>query len=197
MTSTEENNDRIGNTSTIETFRMCKKCNQTTTAENICEKCVRQFKQHENDDNTNLLIEKWELCHEKASKYYLHGDFKRSLSENKKALKFAKQLKDQMRIADCYNNIGVIKSMKNKYVKALKYYNRALNIQIVLNGEDHLCVGEIFNNIGVVYADLGIHDEAEQYFNKAYRISVKQRGMSHPKTKQILENVEHLRHTYF
>ena len=87
--------------------------------------------------------------------------------------------------------------MKNKYVKALKYYNRALNIQIVLNGEDHLCVGEIFNNIGVVYADLGIHDEAEQYFNKAYRISVKQRGMSHPKTKQILENVEHLRHTYF
>ena len=53
--------------------------------------------------------------HEKASKYYLHGDFKRSLSENKKALKFAKQLKDQMRIADCYNNIGVIKSMKNKF----------------------------------------------------------------------------------
>ena len=68
-------------------------------------------------------------------------------------------------------NLGVLCEQQNKYVKAIQYYQEALELSINNNNERQISV--IYNNIGTAYASLDEWEKAFGYFQKSYKIAKK------------------------
>ena len=58
---------------------------------------------------------------------------------------------------------------KGQYDDALKYHNKALEIDEELN--DRVGMAKNYNNIGLVYYGKGQYDDALTYYNKALEIN--------------------------
>ncbi len=59
------------------------------------------------------------------------------------------------------------------YSKALEYYQRALNIQLKTQGEDHINTRTTYSNIGYVNNEMGNYSKALEYFQKSLSIQLK------------------------
>ena len=68
---------------------------------------------------------------------------------------------------------------------AIDYYNRALEIDIKINGHDQPAVAASCQNIAVVYLRQGKQAQAIEMATKAYDINLKVRGPDHPSTKKL------------
>ena len=97
--------------------------------------------------------------------------------------------KDHPDVASSYNNIGSVYNDQGKKDKALKYFNKALDIRLKKLGKDHTRVAISCNNIGSVYKDRGTYDKAFEYYNKAFKIFKKRLGTSHFYTTSTLQSM--------
>lgn len=68
-------------------------------------------------------------------------------------------------------NLGVLCEQQNKYVKAIQYYQKALDMSV--NSSNERQVPIINNNIGAAYASLDEWEKAFNYFQKSYEIAKK------------------------
>jgi tetratricopeptide (TPR) repeat protein len=58
---------------------------------------------------------------------------------------------DQLSVADSFHNIGIVYDAKGAYERAIKNYQRALDIRISILGKNHLDVAVSLNNLATVY----------------------------------------------
>ncbi len=103
-----------------------------------------------------------------AQYHYRLSHFNEALSLFKRAETCYQQLEDQARLADCYNNIGLIHNNKGDWDLALDYYLNAE--QIRLETGDRAGLGTTYNNIGGIYDNKGDSDQALDYYLKAEQI---------------------------
>ena len=72
-----------------------------------------------------------------------------------------------------------------EYDKAIKYYKRAIELNIKMFGNKHNSLGFINNFLGLVYKDKGEFDKAINYYEKGLEII----GTQHPFSKSIYINL--------
>ena len=88
-------------------------------------------------------------------------------------------------VAASYNNIAIIYQKQGKYEEALEYYQKGLEIDIKVSGQDHPDVAASIKNIGIVYHNKGDRAAATEMFTKAYHIFLKVLGPHHPETQGL------------
>jgi tetratricopeptide (TPR) repeat protein len=81
------------------------------------------------------------------------------------------------------NYIGMVYIEKGDYNKALEYYNKALNIQVSLLGNEDANIATSYKNIGAAYYRKGAFNKALEYHSKALYIREKILG----KEMQLLQ----------
>jgi len=89
--------------------------------------------------------------------------------------------------------LGVAYSNQGNYNEAVKYYQRALKIDIKKLGIEHPDVAGDYHNLGVAYSNQGNYDKAIEYYQKAYRIAAKRLGINHPDTKRYKSNLDSMK----
>ncbi|QMU29929.1 CHAT domain-containing protein [Adhaeribacter radiodurans] len=89
-------------------------------------------------------------------------------------------LKDTTLVVVPYTNLGTIYFEKGEYDKALTYYNKVLQIQRTLFGDDHLKLVDSYINLGNVYTSKAEYDKALAYFQKSVQIRRSFLGNTHP-----------------
>jgi serine phosphatase RsbU (regulator of sigma subunit)/Tfp pilus assembly protein PilF len=110
---------------------------------------------------------------------YSMMDYDKALEYYTKSLTIILELGDKNGISACYNNIGLvyldhantltdIKNAKEKYLKAIDYFNKSLQFDIEL--EDKKGMSACYSNIGIAYFKLGFYDKSISYNLKALKI---------------------------
>ena len=69
-------------------------------------------------------------------------------------------------VAVYYNNMGGIYQVQGDISRAKKYYEKALNISLSVNGENDLGVAVCYSNIGGIYQDQGDYVNALTYYKR-------------------------------
>ena len=87
-------------------------------------------------------------------------------------------------MASSYNNVGNVYNRQGQYELALEYYQKALEIDIKVSGQEHPDVAASKENIGLVFEAMGKKSEAKQMFTEAAGIRRKVLGADHPLTKK-------------
>lgn len=106
------------------------------------------------------------------------SEYDSALFYYRKALKKARNIKDDKSIAKCYANIGDIYSIREQRDEALVYFQKALAKYKALYGENHESVAKCYNAIGNQQRDLS---EASLYYQNAYDIIQNLYGEEHEK----------------
>jgi len=70
------------------------------------------------------------------------------------------------------------------FEKALEFFNKALDIQLSIHGENHPVVATIYTNMGLIYQGQGKSDQALANHNKALNIRLAMLGENHPDVAQ-------------
>ncbi len=110
---------------------------------------------------------------EKAAEYY------------EQALEIYQREKQQVKVANTYSNMALIKQGQRIYPEALDFFDQALQIRKKLYKEDHPNVAFVYLNIGRVYAAQRKVDKALEYYSKALNIYQKNYGGKHPDIANI------------
>ena len=76
-----------------------------------------------------------------------------------------------------------------EYEEALEYYQKSLEIQTRVSGQDHPDVADSFNNIGAVYAGKGDLENALLHMRKALEIQTRVFGSDHPDVAASFNNI--------
>lgn len=113
--------------------------------------------------------------------YYYMGNLDKALDYYKKAIEDYKKIKDvkpetEGKLANLYNNLGIIYASKNDYLYGKIYFDLALNIWH--KQKDTISIAYIFNNYASVYMEQNKTDSAFHYFNKALAIKLKHGNQS-------------------
>ena len=87
-------------------------------------------------------------------------------------------------MAASYSNIGNVYNRQGQYERALEYYQKALEIDIKVSGQEHPDVAASKENIGLVFEAMGRKSQAKQMFTEAAGIRRKVLGADHPLTKK-------------
>jgi tetratricopeptide (TPR) repeat protein len=92
--------------------------------------------------------------------------------------------------ADLCNGLGYHLDSMGDYDGARPYYEKALEINRNVLGEEHPDTATSLNNLGALLRATGDYDGARPYYEKAYSILVKSLGANHPNTTTVKENLE-------
>ncbi|MGA1841058.1 MAG: tetratricopeptide repeat protein, partial [bacterium] len=87
----------------------------------------------------------------------------------KKVIEEATSKKDD-NIAELLNNLGITYYTLGEALKAIKYYEKALGIDLKVFGDKHPNVARDYNNLGSAYSYLGEVQKAIEYYEKALGI---------------------------
>ena len=60
--------------------------------------------------------------------------------------------------AECYKTIGVFHQKQGKYIEAIRFYNKAIDINKQI--DDKAAMAKSMNNIGIIHAYQGNYDQA-------------------------------------
>ncbi|CAF0762656.1 unnamed protein product [Adineta ricciae] len=82
------------------------------------------------------------------------------------------QQDDWIRQASLLNNLGKVHQEQENYVKALEYYQKAVELQHRHLPEDHCSLSIDYSNIGSVYQKQNKYDLALEYFQRALNIEM-------------------------
>ena len=110
-----------------------------------------------------------------GSIYYYMGDFQQSMDYYLQSLKIRELKKDNSdpksikKIAQSYNNIGLLLKSQQNYAGAVDYYTKAVKIKQNLNDIAGLIT--TYSNLGVVYMEMDSITTAESQFNYAVNLS--------------------------
>ena len=102
-----------------------------------------------------------------------------------KALAIYKREKQQIKVANAYNNMAIIKHGQHNFLEALDFFDEALTIRKKIYNEEHPNVAFVYTNMGQVYADQDKPDKALEFQNKALSIYKKSYGKKHPEIASI------------
>lgn len=101
--------------------------------------------------------------------YYLsYSDVVKSEKYGQEGLKLAQKLNDSILIANAYNDLSILYTLKSNYRKGLDYNLKAYEIRKVLN-EPNSMISSL-SKIGVCYSELGEFENATKYLLKAIEI---------------------------
>ena len=114
------------------------------------------------------------------------ANYDRAMQYHRAALNYART--DSLK-ATSYNNIGFVYSEQGDYSRALSYYEKALQIQSQIYGEQHSSVATSYNNIGCVYSNQGDYNKAMSYYEKALKILLQVYGERHPDVAALYNNI--------
>ncbi len=119
----------------------------------------------------------------KLSLKYLTINADKSLMYGKNAVKLAKALKDEKKIALAYFNLGQIYSQLGDYDLSLKSFNQSLviNLNLGLKPEIFQC----YNFLGIIYRNEGNYVKATEFAYKALKMSEQ---MNSPYNKAIAKS---------
>ncbi len=97
--------------------------------------------------------------YEKSMEYYIQSV---KIRESKKNITQPETLK---KIAQSYNNIGLLLKSQKNFVDALEYYNKAIQIKQELQDVNGLIIS--YSNIGVIFMQQDSLEQAKFYFQQA------------------------------
>jgi tetratricopeptide (TPR) repeat protein len=83
-------------------------------------------------------------------------------------------------VGTTYNNMANVYERQGKYVDALEYHNKALDIYLQVHGTDHPSVGDTYVGIANVYNSQGKYGDALEYYKKDLVICLQVHGTDHP-----------------
>jgi tetratricopeptide (TPR) repeat protein len=99
---------------------------------------------------------------------------------------------DHIEVSNCYYNIATALTDLKEYSKAIKYYNKALSIDLKFPGQIE-SVAATYHNIGTNYADLGNYKRAKRFLLKAKSVLIKIHGPQHHRVMQTQELIRQLK----
>jgi CHAT domain-containing protein len=103
--------------------------------------------------------------------FFFNGDYEKAEEYFLLYLKSALGVypKNDINIADGYNNLGVLNIYKWRYEIALEYFNKAAGIY---QNYDHMhtSIAIVYSNIGKIYREIGDYTHAEEYYEKALEL---------------------------
>lgn len=82
-----------------------------------------------------------------------------------KGLQIAKKNKNEFRLAQAYNDLGVVYSIIGEYKNTLKYFKESEKIRKYIR--DPRGLAQIHNSIGFYYHMMGQYQKAEKYYQKS------------------------------
>ena len=71
-------------------------------------------------------------------------------------------------VAKSYLGLGIVYKRQGQYERALEYYQKALEIDIKVSGQDHPDVATSYQNLAAVYHRQGNHVQTKEMATKAY-----------------------------
>ncbi|CAF0951715.1 unnamed protein product [Didymodactylos carnosus] len=116
------------------------------------------------------------------------------MGENTKAEQYLQMLLDdtsldQIARATTYNNMGLVYKNQGDYEKALKYYEKSLEIKLISLPPNHPDIATTYNNIGLVYDNQGDYEKALKYYEKDLEISLISLPPNHPDIATTYNNM--------
>lgn len=115
--------------------------------------------------DTNKVIHSNFLCRE----YAKIGLYDSAMYVSENALQLAQQLEFETGIAKCYNNIGIVYSIKGNYPQAIDNFLKALKINEALKNKNGIAV--LLGNIGNIYKIQDDYPKALFYYFKALKMT--------------------------
>jgi len=125
--------------------------------------------------------------------YYIQRSYvfaAESFSQSLQILRLGSTEEENLKLADCLNNIGVFYFVQSKYDKAETFFLEAFNIRNNNLPENHPAMAEIYSNLGSLYSKRENYTEAEIYYKKALDIWKNILGERHPTVAETLHNLE-------
>ena len=159
------------------------------------EEAIESFlMQHQNDSVSKYLkilteadSTNWEyLSAAGLFEYGYMANYDRAMQYHRAALNYART--DSLK-AITQNNIGFVYSEQGNYTQALSYYEKALQIQLQIYGEQHPSVATSYNNIGSVHYEQGDYTRALEYYEKALQIRLQFFDEQHPDVAVSYNNI--------
>ena len=127
--------------------------------------------------NKLLLTETYMLL---ATVYQIKSNYDEALQYNYLARELAQEIQDTLRLANAYNNIGLVMDEQGYHAEAATNYNKAHEFYKQLHDDERMAIVSL--NLGVVYKELGDftsslknYQEAQEMFkslNNAYAVAV-------------------------
>jgi len=113
--------------------------------------------------------------------YYYMGNSEKALDYYKKAIEDYKKIKDikpetEGKLANLYNNLGIIYATKKDYLYGKIYFDLAFNIWN--KQKDSISIAYIFNNYASLYLEQDKMDSAFYYFSKARDLKLRHGNQS-------------------
>jgi len=99
------------------------------------------------------------------------------------------QTSDERNKAYYYHNLGYIKYSQRDNNKAIKYYEKALEIWQKTLPPDHPSLATPYNNIGLVYDNIKEYSKALSFYGKALKIKEKTLPPNHPDLATFYGNI--------
>ncbi|MGB1241346.1 MAG: CHAT domain-containing protein [Chitinophagales bacterium] len=129
--------------------------------------------------------------HREGNVYFKEGKYDKALNSFKEALKLSIALfgKNNLEVADFFNNIGNSYYYKGLYDKALEAHLESKNIKITLLGEGHIGLAVTYNGIGICYDAQGFYSKALAYYNKSLDLRTRHLGNEDPSVAQNFNNL--------
>ena len=113
-----------------------------------------------------------ELCELKSALFYLQ-----------EALNIRRNVygENHVKVADSYNNLGVVCNSIGQHNQAKEFHERALVIRTNFYGEkdDRIDIAGSYSNLGAVYHAIGKYNQAKEFFEKALIIYRRLYGDEH------------------
>ena len=79
---------------------------------------------------------------------------------------------------------------QGEHEKALRYYNKALDVVEKVLGSEHPNTAATYINMAEVYQAQGKYEKALEHYEKALTVFMARLGENHPYTQSIKESVE-------
>jgi CHAT domain-containing protein len=102
--------------------------------------------------------------------YYYLLRYDNALSYYQKVVPIFTAKNDLFGLAMTYNNIGIIYDAKGEYDKALEYYKKSIEINLKINGEDHVNIADNYMNVGILFHSKKDYKTALRYYKETLRI---------------------------
>lgn len=92
-------------------------------------------------------------------------------------------------ISQSHYEIGNVYYHQGKYDDAIFMYEKSLQIQLPILGNNHSNIAGAYNNIGLVYYHQGKFNEAISMYQKAIKIQLIRLSDNHPSIADIYNNM--------
>lgn len=112
--------------------------------------------------NKLLLTEAYMLL---ATVYQIKSKYDEALRYNHMARELAQEINDTLRLANSYNNIGLVMDEQGYHAEAAANYSKAHDLYKALQDDERLAIVSL--NLGVVYKELGDYTSSVKNYREA------------------------------